>query len=428
MTEIHESAAETVRDPYVITRKLYKWEAMFETLCTQLATGGFLAKVSITLGVRDSITALIGTLASLACVLSLVSGYLQQHTPIKRWLLPMAEIARPCMIVMYLLPFFRIKNGIDIILLVLVFVAQAAAAMVTPAKQNMFMATVSTEQRTSYLAVVNMVSRLFAIPLLLFGGTFLDYMEEGGRLKEAFLIIAVAIFAFGICHMLTLIFSKEPPMRQQVHKNVFNGLGSLFHNKKFRFFMITSLVNSIAQGVLAPYLVTYVQKDFGFSMFTYNMFNAIQMLLCLLGFLLVTKLGKRVKATTLRTVFFVAYICYDFLWLMMSKETAFAWHFPVEIACAVLNVASISSTVCLFWIVEEKDRVSAIAFSGALMGVCTFVTNLAITPLFDLMQDRGVSLFGAPAYPQQILGIFSVGLRMLALCLWLFEKKNYKEM
>ena len=84
MTEIHESAAETVRDPDVITRKLYKWEAMFETLCTQLATGGFLAKVSITLGVRDSITALIGTLASLACVLSLVSGYLQQHTPIKR--------------------------------------------------------------------------------------------------------------------------------------------------------------------------------------------------------------------------------------------------------------------------------------------------------------------------------------------------------
>ena len=60
------------------------------------------------------------------------------------------------------------------------------------------------------------------------------------------------------------------------------------------------------------------------------------------------------------------------------------------------------------------------------MGVCTFLTTLIITPFFDRMQENGVSLLGMSMYPQQILAIVSIALRLLALTLWLFEKKQYK--
>ena len=420
-----EERAQT--DPYALTRKLYKWEALFEYLCALLSTGGFLTKVSLTLGVRDSVIALIGTTASLACVLSMVSGYLQRYTPIKKWMLPLDILTRVCRFGLYLLPFINLGSGVDIALFILVFVAQATTSMINPAKQNLFLAPVAEERRTPHLAVVNMLSLLVAIPLLLFGGSFLDYMEAQNKMREAFLIIAGAILIFSVLHILTLIFSKEQPLTQaSEHKNILSDIRSLFQNKKFRFYLITCSVHNIAQGVLTPYLTTYAQKDFEFSMMVYGMFNAIQMLLGLCGFFFVRMFGKNIQPTLLRTVFFVAYACYDFFWLLMTKETAFAWHFPVVFAGGLINVSAIADTVLLFSIVEEKERVSALAFVGAFMGLLTFATNLVIKPFFDMMQDNGVTLFGTPAYPQQILGIVSVGLRLLALTLWLFEKKQYK--
>ena len=413
-------------DPYSITRKLYSWEAMFEYMCAILSSSGFFAKVTVSLGVRDSITALIGTVASLACVFSIVSGHLQRYTPIKKWLLPLACLARLCMVGMYLLPFVKIESGLDIVLLLLVFGAQASSSVITPAKQNMFLSTVREEDRTGHLAIVNMVSLIFGIPLIMFGGVFLDYMQERGQMKLAFFIIACAILFFCICHMLTLIISREPPLPKVEHRNVLSDVGALLRNKKFRFFLITSVVHNIAQGTLTPYLVTYAQRDFEFSMVVYGMFNAIQMLLSFVAFLALRFVGQRVKPTTLRTVFFISYLCYDLFWLLMNKETAFAWHFPVVIAGGIINASSISYTVLLFSAVEEKDRISAIAFSGALMGVCTFLTTLIITPFFDRMQENGVSLLGMSMYPQQILAIVSIALRLLALTLWLFEKKQYK--
>ncbi|MBR2612330.1 MAG: MFS transporter [Clostridia bacterium] len=426
MSEVQQSRDVTQRDPYSSTRRLYKWEALFEYLCTILSTGGFMTKVSLTLGVRDSITALIGTTASLACVFSMVSGHMQRYTPIKRWLLPLAFLTRFCMVAMYLLPFVKMQSGVDVVLFALVFVTQATSSVIVPAKQNMFLTPVREENRTAHLAVVNMLSLLLGIPLFLFGGSFLDYMEARGQIKQAFLIVAGVILLFCICHMLTLIFSKEPTFEKNEHKSVFGDIGALFRNRKFRFFLITNLVHNIAQGVLTPYLATYAQKDFGFSMMVFGMFNAIQMLLGTIGFFFVRIFGKRLPPTTLRTIFFVAYIFYDFFWLLMTKETAFAWHFPVVLAGGAINVANIAYTVLLFSIVDEKERTSALAFMSALMGLCTFLTNLFITPFFDMMQENGVTLFGAPAYPQQILGIVSVGLRLLALTLWLFEKKQYK--
>ena len=122
------------RDPYSSTKKLHKWEALFEYLCNILTSGAFLTKICLTLGVRDSIIALIGTTASLACVLSVVAGYLQRYTPIKKWMMPLVTLTRVCKFGIYMLPFMRIGSGVDIFLFVLAFLAQASASAVAPAR------------------------------------------------------------------------------------------------------------------------------------------------------------------------------------------------------------------------------------------------------------------------------------------------------
>ena len=178
--------------------------------------------------------------------------------------------------------------------------------------------------------------------------------------------------------------------------------------------------------MLAPYLSTYQQKDFGFSLMLSMIFTTISNLLSFIGLFFVRFAGRRLSPMTLRILFFVSYLCYDLVWLVMTKETAFAWHFPVVVFSAMIGVASISDTVHLFSFVGEKERTSALALNGALMGLLTFLTNLLVTPFFDRMQENGVSLFGNPTYPQQILAIVSVALRTIALLLCLFEKRLHK--
>ncbi len=427
MSKLMKNDCDAKRDPYAITRKIYPFESMFEYLCAILSSGSFLAKLSISLGINDSITALIGTLSSLVCIIQLLSGRMARHTPIKPWLVPIALVTRLCMVGMFLLPFLHIGSLVDIVLLVLVFVAQATSMLIAPVKQSMFLTTVSEKDRMRYLAGHGAVSLCFAIPLILFGGVFLDKMEESGKLALGFLIVACAIFFFCICHITTLIIAKEPPMKKSETKSVFADIGSLMKNEKFRTFFIIMALHSIANGTLAPYLNTYVQREFEFSLGLANAFTAAQSVLYLVGLMLVQRLGRRLKPATLYSFYFLSYALYDAIWLIMSKENALILHFPLVLVGSVVNATFIAYTPILLSTVGEEEHTSAIAVCSAMMGVLAFLTTLVITPFFDLMQANGVHVLGISLYAQQVLAMISVSLRFVVFVFWVLQKKRFRE-
>ena len=178
--EIQEGARKSQSDAYAITRKLYPYESMVEYLCTLLTSGSFFAKLSISLGVSDAVTALIGTLASFVCAFQFISGRIARFTPVKPWLIPVTLITRLSMVAMFLLPFVRMKNLTDVLLLVLMLVAQTTLTIVSPIKQNVFLSVVAEGDRVRYLAGHRVVSLLFGAPIVLFGGFFIDSMEKRG--------------------------------------------------------------------------------------------------------------------------------------------------------------------------------------------------------------------------------------------------------
>ena len=262
-------------DGFAITRKLYPYESMFEFLCTTISSGAFLAKIAMSLGVRDSITALISSLSYLVCIVQLFSGSLAKKTPIKPWLLPLTLFTRVCMMGIFLLPFLNITRFVDVILLALVFVAQSTHILVYPIKQTMFLTTVPEEDRTGYLAKHNRVSIIAGIPLVLGGGVFIDKMTEAGKLRDAFLIIAFAILFFSICNLVILIISKEPPMKTADDKNMFQDLGTVFKSQRFRVLFILAIVFGCGVGIFSPFVSTYVQREQGFSLTLANSFTVL---------------------------------------------------------------------------------------------------------------------------------------------------------
>ena len=414
-------------DKYALTRGLYPFESMFEFLCTTLSSGAFLAKVAMTLGVRDSITALISSIASLVCIVQLFSGSLAKRTPIKSWLLPLTLFTRVCMMGIFLLPFFNITSFADIILLALVFTAQSTHILVYPIKQTMFLTTVPDEDRTGYLARHNRVSIIAGIPLVLGGGVFIDKMSEAGKLRDAFLIIAFAILFFCICNLVILIISKEPPMKTADDKNIFQDLGTVFKSQRFRILFILAVVFGCGVGIFSPFVSTYVQREQGFSLTLANSFTVLMyvMQITLLSFL--SKFRAKLKPVLLRTLFFAGNIVSNGIFFVMNNDTAIFFHTLYVIVAALTGTCVVGYTALIYDSVDEEQRTTAVGVLELTKGISAFLTTLCISPVFDRMQTNGVTLFGKPIFAQRILALYATCIITAAFIIWMFNKKKFSD-
>ena len=414
-------------DYYKTTRELYHYEALFEYLCAILSSGAFMAKLTISLGIHDSITALIGTLSGLVGLTQLASGRLARLTPIKPWLVPVSLFTRLCLSGMFLLPFLKIGSAVDVVLLLLVVLSQMTSAVVSPVKQGMYLATVSEEMRMQYMAKHNAVSLLFGMPVVLLGGLMLDKFEAEGHLTLGFLIVALLLLFFAVCHILMIVFSKEPPMRKSESKNAFAEFGLLFKNKKFCIFLLVETLHSVANGTLSPYLATYAQRVLGLSLGTANLFSTIQMAMQFGLMILIGHISKKMKSAYLHAISFVAYLCYDVIWLLMLPENAVALHIPVIVFGAVAASAYVVAYIpVLCSTTREEERTSAIALAATIRGIVTFLVTLILTPFFNSWQNNGVTLFGVPLYAQQMLAVLSIVIRVIAVAYWLWNLRCFK--
>lgn len=424
-----KTATETSKnDTYAITRKLYPYESMVEYLCTLLTSSTFFAKLSISLGVSDAMTALISTLSSFVCVFQLISGRIARFTPVKPWLIPVTLVTRLSMVAMFLLPFVKIKNLTDVFLLVLMLVAQTTLTIVSPIKQNVFLSAVEEKERVRYLAGHRVVSLVFGAPIVLFGGFFIDTMEKKDLLKEAYLCIAILLTFFCILHILILCLSKEPPTKVSEHKNIFADFGALIRNKDYRSFLCILLLHHVAMGILAPFLDTYVIREMGFSISALGIISAISIMCFFLGLVFARRFGHRLHPTLARTVYFIAYIMYDIIWLTMTRENGVVVYIIICLASGIINsMHTISYVPLIFQTVKEEERTSALALAGATTGLVTFFSVLCVSPLFDMMQRSGVVLFGVSLYAQQVLAVVSALVRLVILILWLSICKKMKK-
>ena len=99
------------KDPFRISKLMYIIEALLEYYISILVTGTYLAKLTTTIGISDSTTALLSSIATFSGMFQLVSIYLAQRTPLKRWLIPMSVLTQLLFASVYLIPL--IGGGFD---------------------------------------------------------------------------------------------------------------------------------------------------------------------------------------------------------------------------------------------------------------------------------------------------------------------------
>ena len=87
---------------------------------------------------------------------------------------------------------------------------------------------------------------------------------------------------------------------------------------------------------------------------------------------------------------------------------------------------AVSQRNLLFEICPPEERTSAISIFTMTSGLIGFAATVAVTPLFNHMQARGVTVFGIDVFPQQVFAAAALVLVIIVNVLWNISYKKFE--
>ena len=92
------------KDIYKTSRILYIIEASLEYFISLLVTGAYLAKLTSSLGMKDSLTGILTSFVSLGCGFQIIAIALANKRPVKRWGTALHSVNQLAFALIYLVP------------------------------------------------------------------------------------------------------------------------------------------------------------------------------------------------------------------------------------------------------------------------------------------------------------------------------------
>ena len=409
-------AHETPKDEYKLSRIVYILECMFEYFISILTTGAYLAKLTTTIGISDSMTAILSSLTSLAGIFQIVSIFLAHKTPVKRWVLPITFITQALVSTLYVIPFLNIGALAPVLFFVIIFVSKAAVNIVAPAKSNWFLSLVDDRHRGNFQAKINIVSLGGGMIFTFLASLTIDKFEANGNLSSAFITMTVVICILATLQILCLIIARERATDSVKKESPLSAIKKLCHNKIYVRILLFNLIWAVANNVTTPFLSTYQIKELGFSM---TFISTVGIIISFLQMFVVYFFGRYSVRHSYASIQRIAYVfaLFSFLFIIISTPSNGYVTFTIYRVVSLFfgSASAVSATSLLFAIVPPNERTAAIAFNTIATGLVSFLVTLAVSPLLNSLQSSSPSLFGIQLYAQQILAFISFCITILLL-------------
>ena len=419
----------TYQESYKTSRILYIIEACFENFIIVLVTGAFLATLTSRLGISDSLTAILSSIASLSYLFQLVSIYLAHKTPVKRWVIPIQLLAHIMFASLYLLPVLNIKRGAAVIFFMLVLGAYTLKSIIQPIKINWFYSLVSPKKQGSFTAILTAISVIGQIFFSLFASLMFDHFVNSGNDRAAFVSLTITIFIIIVADIIPLIFSKEkkdviPTAKQP---SPFSSISDTIKNRGFLVLIISGAISSIGSGMTAPFLATYQINELGFSLSFVAIIDIIVNAFWIGSLFFFGRLSsKKSYAFVLRTSYILRIFSTMAIIITVPSNGAILFTIYRIIEIIARSAFGVSSRSLLLGIVEAKNRTSALSLYTVITGVITFLTTLAMTPIVSAIQSNGgINIFSFNLYAQQFIAIINV---FVLIILNIYVAIRYKQL
>ena len=415
-----------IKDGYGVSRVMYMIEALFEYFIQILVSGAYLAKLTTTIGISDSMTAILASITTLSGLFQLISIYLAHKTPVKRWIIPCQIISQMMFCALYLIPIFGIKKHAGIIFFIVIVLGYGIKSVCAPPKTNWFIPLVDPEKRGMYRSILTITSVIGGTVFTYIMGIVVDSFTESGNTQGLFITITIIIFVLVILNNVPLMLSKEKPTEIEKGKSPLRSVGDIIKNKGYKRLLICFTLYSIASGLTTPFLGTYQIKELGFSMtFIAELGIAIN-ILWIISLYVCGRVSKRVSNQGMMIAAYLFSI-FDYLSVVFLHPTTAIVLFISHRTFATLysSCISVSQGNIYFDILKSSDeRICGISLVAIVTGSLSFLTTLAVTPLVNYIQANPIFIGERQIFAQQILATASFIIITAVAIVWNISRKT----
>ena len=397
------------KDFYRFSRVMYILEAAFEYFISIFVSGAYFAKLTNALGLSDSMTGILSSLATLGCSLQILAVFLWGNKRVKRSVTVLHSLNQLCFTLLYVVPFVSIPRSAKIVVFViLIFVGRIVNNLVQSPKINWFMSLVDDRKRGRFTANKEIISLIGGMIFSFAMGNVMDRFEESGNIKGAFVICGITLFVLTLLHTATLFLSreKEPPSTNALSSKAL--LSDLIRDPSFIKIVLVSVLWNIAHCVTTPFLGVYQIKELGFSMVYVSILSAAY---SICRVLFSRPLGKYADkhsfAQMLNICFGAAMIGFTVnVFTVPSNGKVFyaIYYMLYAIGMAGINSGGIN---LIYERVSREKRVCALALKNSIAGIAGFFTTLLAGQLIDKIQADGNRFLGLNVYAQQVASAIS---------------------
>ena len=418
------------KDIYKTSRFLYIVEAALEYFISLLVTGAYLAKITSSLGMSDSLTGILTSFVSLGCGFQIIAIFLANKRPVKRWVTVLHSLNQLAFALIYLVPFIKLTKTAKIVLFIaFLLIGHIVNNVVNSPKINWFMMLVDDRKRGSFTASKEMVSLIGGMVFSFAMGAVIDEFEAANNLNGAFIVCGLSVFGLMLIHSATLIFSKEKPAEHGERIPTKQLLGELIKDKNLFKVILISVLWNVVNYAATPFYGSYQIGELGFSMTFVSILSAAYAIVRSICSKPMGKFADKYSfAKMLNICFIIMVVGFGiniFTVPANGKVLYTAYYMLNAVAMAGINSATIN---LIYDYVDKEKRVGALALSSTFSGFAGFFTTLAVSPLVSYIQKNGNTFLGLNVYAQQVVSAIAVILLIvLIVYLHLVVKKIAKK-
>lgn len=392
-----------LRDKKKIGPLCYIIEAAMEYFISLMMTGAYLARITGSLGFSDSLTGILSSFVSLGCVFQLGAIRLFRNSrTVKRSILLSHMINQALFACVYFIPALPLVDGVKTTLFLLCFCgAYIIANLIAPPKASWLISLISDRERGVFTARKEIVSLLSGMTFTYFLGHLTDSLEASGQQRLSFLLGGVIILVLMTLHTLSLVPIEEKS-RSADSKSA--DLKTLLSNRLYLRTLPVILIWYIAHSAATPFYGAYQIKELGFSM---TFVSVLFIVYCLVRASVSSALGRLADR---RSFSHMAMLCFTiaavgFLVNIFTVPTNGKMFYTAYYCMYAIAMAGIDSSMSnlIYDCVQGPGRLSALAISSALGGVCGFVSTCLMSLVVAYIQRQGNRLLGFHLYPAQFV-------------------------
>lgn len=407
------------------SRFMYICEAALEYLIAILVSGSFLATLTKSLGMSDSLTGVLSSVISLGCLFQLLSAIYRRQQG-KRFVVILSVLNQLLFMLLYVIPLGGGGKQLKIVAFtVVIILAYLLYNIAHPKKISWLMALVEDGHRGRFTANKEIVSLVIGMAFSFSMGVVVDYFSDRNEIRTAFALSAGVIFVLMILHTVTMMLavertaehtetveSGEPVECRSFREN----LQDVLNNKNVVKISMVFVLYNITTYLAMPFYGTYQIHELGFSL---KLVSAFTMLGSIVRILVSRFWGsyadKRSFAEMVEKcllILGVGYLCAAFA-VPANGRILFAGYYICHgVAQGGINSALIN---LIFDYVTPDKRADSLAICQAGAGIAGFLTTLAVSPLVSAIQQNGNTLWGLPIYAQQVLSAAALIITVLTV-------------